>query len=89
MSLSDKLIEAAQNASVSLCKLGSLLSGEKLTPKEKQQLAQILEVPEDDPRRVSNSTLGKVLREEGHDISNSSVDRHRRKECSCARKVSA
>ena len=88
MSLSDKLMEATQKASTSVCKLGSLLNGEKLTAKEKQQLVLILEVSEDDPRRVSNSTLGKVLREEGYDISNSSVDRHRRKDCSCVRKAS-
>jgi hypothetical protein len=87
MSLSDKLIEATERAASSACKLGILLIGEKLSDKEKQQLTLILQVPEDDPRRVSNSSLGKVLREEGFDISNSSVDRHRRGDCSCARKA--
>ncbi len=89
MSLSDKLIEASKKAASSACKLGLLLIGDKLSDKEKQQLIAILQVPEEDPRRVSNVALGKVLRDEGFDISNSSVDRHRRGDCSCNRKVSA
>lgn len=87
MSLSDKLTKAASEAESSACKLGILLVADKLSPKEKQQLISILEVPMSDPRRVPNSTLGKVLREEGYDISNSSVDRHRRGDCSCSRKA--
>lgn len=87
MSLSDKLSKVAQMAEASVCKVGVLLTTDKLNEKEKQQLSTILNVPMDDPRRVPNSTLGKVLREEGHDISNSSVDRHRRGDCSCTRKV--
>ena len=89
MSLSDKLLEATKKASASACKLGLLLQGEKLSVKEKEQLSQILEVSEDDPRRVPNTAVAKVLRDEGYDISNSSVDRHRRGDCSCNRNASA
>jgi hypothetical protein len=89
MSLSDKLIEASKKAASSACKLGLLLLGDKLSDKEKQQLITILQVSEEDPRRVSNVALAKVLRGEGFDISNSSVDRHRRGDCSCNRRVSA
>ncbi len=87
MSLSDKLQKATQMAKVSLCKVGILLSTDILNPKDKEQLAAILAVSMGDPKRVPNSILAKVLREEGHDISNSAVDRHRRGDCSCARKV--
>ncbi len=89
MSLSEKLLEATKKASASTCKLGTLLQGDILSTKEKEQLSQILAVPENDPRRVPNTAVAKVLRDEGYDISNSSVDRHRRGDCSCNRKVSA
>jgi hypothetical protein len=87
MSLSDKLLKATQMAKVSLCKVGILLSTDALNPKDREQLATILAVPMENPKRVPNSILAKVLREEGHDISNSAVDRHRRGDCSCTRKV--
>jgi len=87
MSLSDRLSKAAEMARISLCKVGVLLSTDALNAKDKEHLASILEVPMGDPRRIPNSILAKVLREEGHDISNSSMDRHRRGDCSCARKV--
>jgi hypothetical protein len=87
MSLSDKLSKATELAKTSLCKIGVLLTTDALSPKDREQLAVILEVPMHDPKRVPNSILAKVLREEGHDISNSSVDRHRRGDCSCTRKV--
>ena len=74
-------------AKVSLCKIGVLLSTDALSSKDREQLAAILSVSMGDPKRVPNSILAKVLREEGHDISNSAVDRHRRGDCSCARKV--
>ena len=86
MSLSERLSKVADEASTVACKLGLLLKGDKLTLKEKQQLEQILAVPDNDPTRVSNSTLSQVLREEGHDISKSSIDRHKRKTCPCYRK---
>lgn len=87
MSLSDRLAKATEASKVSVCKIGVLLTTDILTTKDRDQLAAILEVPMNDPKRVTNSMLGKVLREEGHDISNSSVDRHRRGDCSCTRKV--
>jgi transposase len=87
-SLSQKLTQASEESSTLLCKLGNLLTPKsKLNKEEKSQLQEILNAPSDDPTRVSNSTLAQVLREEGFDISNSSVDRHRRKTCSCYRKV--
>ena len=81
MSLSDKLKDAVTEASSKTCKVGTLL--ETLPPKDVDVLARILSVPESDPARVPNSQIGKILREEGHDVSNSSVDRHRRGDCGC------
>jgi hypothetical protein len=85
MSLNDKLKVAAQDSADKLCKLAALLSGSELTADEKKNLIAILEVDDRDPTRVPSTTIGQILREEGYDISNSAVDRHRKtpKACSC------
>lgn len=88
MSLSDKLSKAVDEASQLLCKVGALLINPKLTPTEREQLATILSMPDDHPGRVSNSALSQILRDEGYDISKSSIDRHRGGRCTCTRKVS-
>lgn len=85
MSLNDKLKVAAQDSADKLCKLATLLSGPQLTSDEKKNLTALLEVDQHNPTRVPSSTIGQILREEGYDISNSAVDRHRKtpKSCSC------
>lgn len=85
MSLNDKLKVAAQEAAEKLCKLAALLNGPDLTAEEKKNLIALLEVDERDPARVPSSTIAQILREEGFDLSNSMVDRHRRtpKACAC------
>jgi hypothetical protein len=88
MSLSDRLAKVSQESGNVACKLGALLIGNQLTPKEKTQLEEILAVPIDDPARVSHSALSVILREEGYDISKSSIDRHKRKACPCYRRIS-
>jgi hypothetical protein len=85
MSLSEKLNSAIQESSIKACKIGLLLVGKELTEKDKQNLIVILDADPKDPSRVPNTTLGKILREEGYDISNSAVDRHRRADCACHR----
>jgi len=86
MSLSDKLAEASKKSG-SKCKLGALLAGTVLPEKDCNYLIDVLSVPEGDPRRISNVDIARVLRDEGFDISDSSVDRHRRRDCGCYRKV--
>ena len=85
MSLNDKLKVAAQESADKLCKLAALLSGDQLSNDEKKNLVALLEIDERDPARVPSSTIGQILREEGFDLSNSAVDRHRKtpKACSC------
>jgi hypothetical protein len=85
MSLSDKLASAKVEAARRACKIGLILISKDLSDKDKQNLKAILEVDQNDPSRVSNSTLAKILREENYDVSNSAVDRHRRGECACNR----
>ena len=89
MSLSEKLEEALNQEPKAVCKIGSLLKGSVLSIEDKETLKTILSVPEGTPKRLTNTAIGKVLRDEGFDISNSAVDRHRRLDCPCTRKVSA
>jgi len=83
MSLSDKLQSASKDSNIKLCKIGLLLSGNVLSDKDKKTLIETFDVPEGVPGRVTNVALSKILREEGYDISLSTVDRHRRKDCGC------
>jgi hypothetical protein len=83
--LSNKLNEAISTANSRLCKLGALLAGTELSEEDKKMIKQILSVSEQNPARVPNTTLAKILREEGYDIGNSVVDRHKRGDCPCKR----
>jgi hypothetical protein len=85
MSLSDKLSVAATSTTVKLCKIGNLLINSKLPDQDKENLKTVLDVEEHNPTRINNSAIGRILREEGYDISNSAVDRHRRGDCPCKR----
>lgn len=85
MSLSDKLNNASKTSSIKLCKIGSILVSPEVSEEDKETLGLVLNQPELSPNRVPNSHIAKILREEGFDVSNSGVDRHRRKECSCNR----
>lgn len=89
MNLNDKLKVAADEAAVKLCKLATLLHGSELTADEKKNLIALLEVEEKNPARVPSSTIAQILREEGYDLSDSAIDRHRRtpKTCSCKRTI--
>ena len=87
MSLSERLQNVSVTAKASVCKIGKILQADKLSQEDKKYLSAILDVPENDPSRVTNAALARVLREEGFDVSDSSVDRHRRGDCSCQRKI--
>jgi hypothetical protein len=89
MNLNGKLKVAAETAALKLCKLAVLLNGPELTEDEKKNLIALLEVDERNPARVPSATIGQILREEGYDLSDSAVDRHRRnpKACACKRTV--
>ena len=83
MSLPERLNSASKESTAKLCKIGMLLSGDVLSDKDKKTLTETFDVPEGVPGRVTNVSLTKILREEGYDISLSTVDRHRRKDCGC------
>jgi hypothetical protein len=85
MSLSDKLNSASKNTSTRLCKIGVILVSESLSKEDRESLKTVLDVSDSDPNKVSNVQIARILREEGFDVSNSAVDRHRRYECPCTR----
>jgi len=87
MSLSTRLKAASVQAATTVCKVGLLLISDKITKEEKTQLESILNVSLDFPGRISSGELYKIFREEGFDISKSSIDRHRSESCPCARKT--
>ncbi len=87
MTLSNKLEEAMSEASNKLCKLGAVIKSSGLSDEDKKRIEIILSIPDSNPAKVPNTVLAKILREEGYDISNSAVDRHRRGDCPCSRLV--
>lgn len=84
MSLSERLQKVASSNRPGLpCRLGSLLQGDKLAPKEKDYLEKVLDVNLGEPTRVPTTAIAEALRQEGYDIGIAAVQRHRRKECRC------
>jgi hypothetical protein len=60
-----------------------LLKGDEIPAKEKEYLEKILEVKLGEPSRIPTTAITEALRQEGFEIGNAAVQRHRRKECRC------
>ena len=89
MSLSERFAEVSSSEQKTVCKIGAILIDESIPSEERKVLSEILETPEGTPGRLTNSDIGRVLRAEKFDLSNSAVDRHRRRDCPCNRKATA
>ncbi len=89
MPLADKLSSASQTyrQDKTTCKLAALTLDLNIPKKDREALAQVIDLTENDEGYIPNSTLAVLLKEEGYDISASSVDRHRGNKCSCRRLV--
>jgi len=84
MSLSERLEKVSGSNRPGLpCRLGSLLKGDEIPIKEKEYLEKILEVKLGEPSRIPTTAITEALRQEGFEIGNAAVQRHRRKECRC------
>jgi hypothetical protein len=88
MSLLEKLNDPTITGVKTYCKVGQILEESSLSEKDKQTLIYYLDMTINNPNRLTNTAIARALRSEGFDISNSSVDRHRSKQCPCYRKVS-
>lgn len=83
MSLVDKLSQAAPVGAGLPCKIGSLLQGTQLSKEEREKLAEVLEIPYGTPGRLPNTAIAAALRDEGFDIGDAAVTKHRRGSCRC------
>jgi hypothetical protein len=66
-----------------LCALAKIFQDTRLSTEDRSSLMEVVDVPKNDPRRVSSTNISLALREEGIDISRTAVDDHRRKACRC------
>lgn len=88
MPLKERLSEARQQyqSSLTRCKIFKELERLKLSRSDFDAFLQALDTTDrHHPEFIPNITLSKVLRTEGLDVSNSAIDRHRNKLCSCTR----
>lgn len=83
MSLAEKLSHTTPTGAGLPCKVGSLLQGTHLSDEDRLKLAEVLEVPYGTPGRLPNTTIAAALREEGFDIGDAAVNKHRRGACRC------
>jgi hypothetical protein len=88
MTLADRISTAKLTYKSSfLCKLMSITKDPKLSKEDINALISVINSNPLSEDHVPNTRLAYALREEGYDISSSSVDRHRRKDCACYRTV--
>jgi hypothetical protein len=86
MALADRLKTAQYRYKDNfLCKLMAITKDSKLTEKDVNSLLKIINSRPGDEDHVPNIRLAYALREEGYDISPSTVDRHRNGICACSR----
>ena len=83
MSLAQRLSNAPGNNAGLPCKIGTLLISDQLSKEDKAKLAEVLEVPFGAPGRLPNTAIAAALRDEGFDIGDSAVTKHRRGGCRC------
>lgn len=84
MSLENRLAIATNASRPGLpCRLGSLLQGDELQDSDKAYLKKILDVPLGEPTRIPAAAIATALREEGFQVANAAIQRHRRRECRC------
>ena len=83
MSLSKAVESINSDALQKTCKLGSILSGDKMSKEDKDYLQSVLFTPTGDPNRVATMTLTTALNSEGYRIGISTIERHRTSTCCC------
>ncbi len=83
MALADRLSKAPSSAAGLPCKVGTLLEVNILTDEDKEALRKVLDVPVGGQGRLPNTAIAAALREEGYDVGDSAVNKHRRKACRC------
>lgn len=88
MPLADKLATASQQYidNLTTCKLAALTSNKDISKKDRDALAQVINLTDrDNPKFIPHQTLANLLRSEDYDVSASAISRHRGGNCSCRR----
>ncbi len=87
MALADRLLAATDTyqSKTFVCKLMKITLDTKLSKSDVDAIIRIINSSPLDENHVPNIRLAYALREEGYDVSTSSIDRHRRGHCACAR----
>jgi hypothetical protein len=88
MPLAEKLATASQKymSDLTTCKFAALTSDKELSKKDRDALAQVINLTDrNDHRFIPHQTLADLLRGEGYDVSASAISRHRGGNCSCRR----
>jgi hypothetical protein len=83
MSLAKKLSQPSGSTVGLPCRIGTLLKGTQLNKEDKEKLAEVIETPYGTPGRYTNAAITKALREEGIEVGESAIAKHRRGECRC------
>lgn len=83
MSLADRLHNSDKNKSISglPCQLGRLLA--TLPDDDSKALANVLHATQGEKNWLPSSAVVNALREEGYNVGQTAVQRHRRKMCRC------
>jgi hypothetical protein len=70
MPLADKLLTASQEykKNITTCKLVALTSNRNIPKKDRDALAEVINLTERDAGFIPNQTLANLLRSEGYDI---------------------
>lgn len=74
--LLDEIYEVQAQARPSMCTVKTIL--ETLSPADQEAMQQAFDTP-----GVQGTSIAKVLKKRGHQISSHTVQRHRRGSCSC------
>jgi hypothetical protein len=83
VSLAERLSKTSGIGAGLPCKIGSLLEGTQLEKEDRTKLAEVLDVPYGAPGRLPNSAIAAALRDEGFDVGDNAVTKHRRGACRC------
>jgi hypothetical protein len=83
MSLAERLEKSLPTGAGLPCKIGSMLHSEQLSKEDQAKLAEVLDIPYGTPGRLPNATIAAALREEGFDVGDAAVMKHRRGSCRC------
>jgi hypothetical protein len=54
-----------------------------MSEEDKKELLEVLSVQLGEPKRIPNTTITKLLNEEGYEVGTSTVERHREQSCCC------